>query len=436
MFKKALLLTVVISNIVVGTMTTGTVAAAQMVEPMDGETASVASTATSYIKYGDVNMDDAVDSVDLALLKAYLLGKSSTMPNLAAADVTGDGTVDALDYAILKKYLLGLITTLPADAIDSSGKILIPHGSWTCGMAAGIPQPEKGILVFETTMKLQNSYDLGKTQYGQRKVYVVQNGSITGTKIQGSVMSGGLDFQLTLSNGAMEIEQLLMIKANDGGYIYLRSAGTAVNENDVRMVWDFEAPNSSSYNWLNSGKYVGRRIIDPVAGTMKISVYDVSNLNFTPDSTNSVVVTEPSDVPDQPWDFRKASSERNGNKFITEAVSLGASQSVGASKRGSRNIIPITGGTVTGNLTAKILPAGADYQNLSNPMTIDARYLWQTDDGEIIIVRNGGQFGSLVPTFEVRADSKYSYLNQKLYLSSDPGGEAGGLSITFYESIK
>ncbi len=434
MFKKALLLTVVISNIVVGTMTTGTLAAAQMVNPMDGQTASVAST--SYAKCGDVNMDDAVDSVDLALLKAYLLGKSSTLPNLTAADVTGDGTVDALDYAILKKYLLGLITTLPAETADSSGKILVPHGSWTCGMAAGIPQPEKGILVFETTMKLQNSYDLGKTQYGQRKVYVVQNGSITSTKIQGSVMSGGLDFQLTLSNGAMEIEQLLMIKANDGSYIYLRNAGTAINENDVRMVWDFEAPNSSSYNWLNSGKYVGRRIIDPVAGTMKISVYDVSDLNFTPDSTNSIIVTEPSDVPDQPWDFRKAYSERNGNKFITEAVSLGASQSVGASKRGNRNIIPITGGTVTGNLTAKILPAGADYQNLSNPMTIDARYLWQTDDGEIIIVRNGGQFGSLVPTFEVRADSKYSYLNQKLYLSSDPGGGAGGVSITFYESIK
>lgn len=429
MFKKALLLTLVISNIVVGAMATGTAVAAEVVKP------TVTATANT-VKYGDVNMDGAVDSVDLALLKAYLLAKSSTLPNLAAGDVTGDGTLDALDYAILKKYLLGLIATLPADGAYDSGKILVPHESWPCGMAAGIPQPEKGVLVFETTMKLQNSYDLGKTQYGQRKVFVIQNGSITGTKIQGTVMSGGLDFQLTLSNGVMEIEQLLMLKANDGSYIYLRSAGTAIKQNDMRMVWDFEAPNSSSYNWLNSGKYVGRRIIDQAAGTMKISVYDISGISFTPDATNSLIVTEPDDVPDQPGDFRKAYSERNGNKFITESVSLGASQSVGASKRGSRNIIPITGGTVTGNLTAKILSAGADYQNLSNPMTIDARYLWQTDDGEIIIVRNGGQFGSLVPTFEVRADSKYSYLNQKLYLSSDPGGGAGGVTITFYESTK
>ena len=29
-----------------------------------------------------------------------------------------------------------------------------------------------------------------------------------------------------------------------------------------------------------------------------------------------------------------------------------------------------------------VLPGGADYQNLANPPTIDARYLWQTSDGE------------------------------------------------------
>jgi hypothetical protein len=153
--------------------------------------------------------------------------------------------------------------------------------------------------------------------------------------------------------------------------------------------------------------------------------------------TNSITVTEPTDVQDQQWDYRKASSEKNGNKFITEVVDLGASQSVGSTKNGgNRNIIPITGGRVTGSINAKILPAGADYQNLSMPMTIDARYLWQTDDGEIIIVRNGGQFGSLVPTFEVRMDSKYSYLNSKLYLSSNPNTGAGNVTIMFYESTK
>lgn len=427
-----------VCSIIISFTATQALAATQILEPLASNNSNmVTASITTTFKYGDINMDDAIDSVDLALMKTYLLGKSDTLPNPEASDVNGDGTIDALDFALIKKYLLGLITEFPADAVDVSNKVLIPHSSWTCGMANGIPKPENGILVFETTLKLEHSYNLGKTQYGQRKAFVTQSGSINSSKFNGSVMSGGLDFQLELSNGVIEIEQLLMIRANDGSYIYLRSAGTGINQNDVRIVFDFEAPNSSSYNWLNSGKYVGRRVIDSAAGKMKISVYDVSNVNVTQDLTNIVQVTKPADVPYQPWNYRVASNERKGNVFITEQVALGGSQSVGVTKNGrNRNVIPITGGTVTGNITAKIIAAGADYQNLSNPMTIDARYLWETNDGEIIIVRNGGQFGSLVPTFEVRADSKYSYLNQKSYLSSDPGMGGNGVSITFYESTK
>ncbi|MBN1699869.1 MAG: hypothetical protein JW881_20330 [Spirochaetales bacterium] len=82
------------------------------------------------------------------------------------------------------------------------------------------------------------------------------------------------------------------------------------------------------------------------------------------------------------------------------------------------------------------MAAGADYHNLANPMTIDARYLWQTNDGELIIVRNGGEIGSLVPVFEVRAASTYAALNDTLYLSSDPAAGSGGVQITFDESIR
>jgi len=115
-------------------------------------------------------------------------------------------------------------------------------------------------------------------------------------------------------------------------------------------------------------------------------------------------------------------------------VALGASTSVGASKRGNRNIIPITGGTLTGNITGKVLFGGADYQNFSGGPAIDARYLWQASDGEIIIVRNTGPMGSLVPTFEARADGKYSWLNSGTYLSSNPGMGAGGVSLTMYKN--
>ena len=302
-------------------------------------------------------------------------------------------------------------------------------------MAEGIPIPELGALVFEATMKLDQIYDLGRTPFGQRRVYVIQGGTVTGEKVNGVVMPGGLDFELCFSNGVMEVEQVLVLKTGDGKYIYLRSAGTAANPSDVRMVPDAEAPNASSYNWLNTGKYAGRRKVDASAKTMKISVYDVANVATSIDAANSIQVTKPAGVLDQPWDYRKAAAgEQRGDQFITENVTLGQSQSVGTTKKGGRNIIPITGGTLSGKIKGKVLSGGADYQKLANPMTLDARYLWQTDEGDVIIVRNAGPMASLAPRFEVRVDSKYAWLNQGAYLSSSPGMGAGGVSLNFYES--
>jgi hypothetical protein len=318
-----------------------------------------------------------------------------------------------------------------------AGKMLIPHKSWPCGMAAGIPVPERGTLVFEANLKMDQAYSIGKTPYGLRDVYVFQEGTVSGQKINGSVMTGGLDFQLKFTNGGMEIEEIFVLRTSDGKYIFLRSAGTAADPGDVRMVPDFEAPNESAYSWLNTGKYAGRRVVDVAAKTLKISVYDVSAIAIAPDAKNSVQVTKPADVQDQPWDYRKATAEeKRGDELIRENVTLAASQMVGPAKKGNRNIIPITGGTLSGKITGNVLFGGADYQNLANPATIDARYLWQTSDGEVIIVRNGGSFGSLVPIFEVRVGSKYEWLNKGCYQSSNPGMGKGGVSLTFYESSR
>jgi hypothetical protein len=130
----------------------------------------------------------------------------------------------------------------------------------------------------------------------------------------------------------------------------------------------------------------------------------------------------------------KEAAEQQGATLIAENVTLAPSQRVGASKRGDRNIIPITGGTVKGRISGKVLMGGADFQLLTPPATIDAHYLWQTDDGETIIVRNGGSFGGLVPTFETRVDGPYAYLNTGTYLSSNPGRGEGGVALVFYES--
>ncbi len=318
---------------------------------------------------------------------------------------------------------------------QGKAKVFLPHASWDCGMKEGIPNPESGSLIFEIQMKLERVATIGKTPYGNRRVAVGLEGTITGPKLTGTVMSGALDFELTLSNGTVEVEQIFVFKTSDGKYIYSRNAGVGTNTKDVRMAMDFEAPTGSTAEWMNSGKYVAQRNLDEKANTLTVRVYDVSSVAIPTSAADVTRIVKPSDAPPQPWNNRmKEASEKPGKELIVESVGLSPSQRVGASKRGTRNIIPITGGDLSGRITGKVLSGGADYQNLSGPPAIDARYLWQAADGEIIVVRNTTSTGGLVPIFEARADSPYAYLNSGKFLSSNPGIANGGVKITMYES--
>jgi hypothetical protein len=316
-------------------------------------------------------------------------------------------------------------------------RALIPHATWDCGMPQGIPRPESGRLAFEIEIPLERALEVGQTQYGMRRVAVGLDGSVKGSRLSGAVTPGTLDFELTLANGTIEIEQTLVLRTADGSYLYARNAGVGPSAEDVRLVMDFEAPSAGEHAWLNSGQFVARRELNAAAKMLRLRVYDVSNVTVGSGNNCTLSITKPADAEAQPWSYRiKETSEQQGAILITENVTLAPSQRVGASKRGDRNVIPITGGTVSGRISGKVLMGGADFQILTPPATIDAHYLWQAGDGEIIIVRNGGTFGALVPTFEARVDGPYAYLNHGSYLSSNPGRGEGGVALTFYESAR
>jgi hypothetical protein len=331
---------------------------------------------------------------------------------------------------------MALVVGVRSASAQTARAPLVPHATWDCGMPAGIPSPEAGSFVFEIEIPLERAAELGRTPYGLRRVAIGREGSIGGPRLTGTVAAGGLDFELTLANGTIEIEQALVLQAADASYIYVRNAGTGPDAGDVRVVVDFEAPSEGAHAWLNAGRFVARRALDTPEKVLRLRVYEVSTVAGETARNRGIAIVKPADVPPQPWGYRaRDASEQQGELLITENVTLGPSQRVGTSKRGNRNIIPITGGTVTGRIAGKVLMGGADYQILTPPASIDAHYLWETDDGELIIVRNGGGFGALAPTFEARVDGPYAYLNTGRYLSSNPGRGEGGVALTFYESV-
>lgn len=75
---------------------------------------------------------------------------------------------------------------------------------------------------------------------------------------------------------------------------------------------------------------------------------------------------------------------------VTVAAPIEAGAVQGASTRGRRRTIPITGGTVRGRLSGRVLAGGADFQLVvSDTMAVlDARYTLALDSGERIFVQN------------------------------------------------
>lgn len=62
--------------------------------------------------YGDLNGDNAVNSIDFALMRSFLLSMSSTLPSSnweKAGDLNLDGSINSIDFALLRMYLLGII---------------------------------------------------------------------------------------------------------------------------------------------------------------------------------------------------------------------------------------------------------------------------------------------------------------------------------------
>jgi hypothetical protein len=308
---------------------------------------------------------------------------------------------------------------------------IVPDPSWTCSLPDGIPPPTAGTLVFSVALTVSATHDVGNTQFGHRRQLDVSGGSITGEKLKGTVLTGGLDYELTLSTGAIELEEVLIWRTSDNVTIFARICGVAAaGDSVVRIVPDIEAPTAGSYAWLNTTKLAGTRVVDAAGSKITLDVYDVSKVTV---GDPKVQLKDPAGVPNVSWSCVTASGS-NGPTVFTENVTLGSSFSVSNAKRGSRNIIPITGGTTTGKVSGRILNGGADYQLAgSSGTTLDARYTLAPSNGEFIIVRNCGPINGLTPVFEARTDGSFAFLTTGKFLSSAPGGGAGGVSITFYE---
>lgn len=146
-------------------------------------------------------------------------------------------------------------------------------------------------------------------------------------------------------------------------------------------------------------------------------------------------------------------------KHLCDArVELATPLELGNAPPGKRRIIPIIGGTVTGErLNGKILSGGADWQTVfaDGSAELDTRYMIETHDGAIIDIRNFGYrhgpadviarlargedvdpslyYMRTTPRFET-GDPRYDWLNRTIVVGTG-GREASAVVLTLYEVL-
>lgn len=302
-------------------------------------------------------------------------------------------------------------------------------------MPGGIPGIPAGTApAIEMRLPVRAAHTIGETPYGMRRALELGTGTVSGSRFSGTVLDGGIDYDLTLANGVTEIEQLLLVQSRDGAWSYLRTCGVAGPGGAVRLVPKFDVAVGGTLASLDTTQWVGTRNYDAAAGVLTLAFYEVPPGAAVADGS-ALRIQKPAGVPAQSWECVGAVNPGRGPEVFREIVELGPMVSVGNTSRGTRTAIPITGGPVSGRVRGEVLPSGADFQ-LLDTLTLDARYMVKTDDGEVITVRNCGSFvGGLVPTFEARVDGNYAYLNEPKFLSDPPGVGLGTVTIVIRDRL-
>ncbi len=119
-------------------------------------------------------------------------------------------------------------------------------------------------------------------------------------------------------------------------------------------------------------------------------------------------------------------------EFAFEArITLAPATVVGDTATGSRQYIPITGGSIAGpKLQGRVIPGGWDYQNrmASGCFSMTADYFLEAEDGTVIHILNesfncgrggpGGERSYFRPTFDAPTDSAHAWLNGASFVAA------------------
>jgi hypothetical protein len=128
-------------------------------------------------------------------------------------------------------------------------------------------------FVFEVSAKVDKPLVLGQTSHGLRRVIPILGGTVTGPRLEGTLLPGGADWQFVRPDGVLSLEARYTIRTADGLLVSVTNRGMRHGPPEIieritrgepvppgsyyfRTVAEFEAP-LGRLEWLNKGLFLG-----------------------------------------------------------------------------------------------------------------------------------------------------------------------------------
>ena len=96
-----------------------------------------------------------------------------------------------------------------------------------------LPAPPALVPMTRVRCEVGALVSLGRGRYGERRYVPLGGGSVRGAELNGTVVEGGVDWQIQRDDGALEIAAHYVVRSDDGALIEVRSDGLRHGPADV-----------------------------------------------------------------------------------------------------------------------------------------------------------------------------------------------------------
>jgi hypothetical protein len=98
---------------------------------------------------------------------------------------------------------------------------------------AAQPSPPRLTFAFELRARVGNPIEVGQVTHGRRRIVPIEGGTIKGPLLNGTVTSGGADWQVIQPDGFTELDTRYTIQTDKGELVYVQNPGIRTAAPDV-----------------------------------------------------------------------------------------------------------------------------------------------------------------------------------------------------------